>query len=149
MALRKEVAMAKGSIMLQIAVEQTFAGPVNDLPEVWTVVLAGLDSQHTVVREIASEKNHGLAVMAAQNNVIVPAIDNSQDVATDVWLAFNDLQRPPLILHGPSHVPSPPVDGAALVLLRVRDFGMTVDERLRMATQRRIGSHVYLDETIA
>jgi hypothetical protein len=56
MARRKEVAMAKGSIMLQIAVEQTFAGPVNDLPEVWTVVLAGLDSQHTVVREIAARR---------------------------------------------------------------------------------------------
>ena len=46
-------------------------------------------------------------------------------------------------------MPSPPVDGAAFVLLRVRDFAMTVDERLRMSTLRRIGSHVYLDETIA
>src|SRR5262249_52522282 len=119
MPLGKEVAMAKGSIMLQIAVEQTFAGPVNDLPEVWTVVLAGLDSQPTGVREIASEKTHVPAIMAPQNNVIVPAIANPQDVPPDVWLAFNDPQRPPLILHGPSHVPSPPVDGAALVLLRV------------------------------
>src|SRR5437870_3088574 len=97
--------MAKGSIMLQIAVEQTFSGPVNNVPEVWTVVFAALDSQRTVVREMASEKNQALAVVGTQNNVILPAISISPDVATDVWLAFNDLQRPPLILHGPSHCP--------------------------------------------
>ncbi len=139
--------MAKGSIMLQIAVEQTFGAPVTDIPEVWTVVLTGLDGDQTVVREIASEKNHALLLMAAQNNVIVPALGLSQDVATDVWLAFNDLRRPPAILHGPSHVPSPPVDGARLVLLRVRDFGITVDSTIGMSSVRRIGSHVYLDET--
>ena len=97
--------MAKGSIMMQIAVEQTFSGPVTNVPEVWTVVFAALDSQRTVVREMASEKNQALAVVGTQNNVILPAISISPDVATDVWLAFNDLQRPPLILHGPSHCP--------------------------------------------
>ena len=141
--------MAKGSIMLQIAVEQTFSGTVSDVPEVWTVVFAALDSQRTVVREIASEKNQGVFLMGTQNNVILPAISISPDVATDVWLAFNDLRRPPVILHGPSHVPSPPVDGAALALLRVRDFGMTADQHVTISTIRRVGSHVYLDETIA
>ena len=34
--------MAKGSIMLQIAVEQIFSAPVHDVPEVWTVVFATL-----------------------------------------------------------------------------------------------------------
>ena len=84
--------------MLQIAVEQTFLAPVNDVPEVWTVVFAALDGQRTVVREIASEKSHAVMVMATQNNVIVPALGISQDVATDVWLAFDDLRRPPSIL---------------------------------------------------
>jgi hypothetical protein len=141
--------MAKGSIMLQIAVEQTFSGTVSNVPEVWTVVFAALDSQRTVVREIASEKNQGVFLMGTQNNVILPEFSISPDVATDVWLAFNDLQRPPLILHGPSHVSSPPVDGAALALLRVRDFGMTADQHVTISTIRRVGSHVYLDETIA
>ena len=141
--------MAKGSIMLQIAVEQTFGAPVNVVPEVWAVVFAALDGQRTVVREIASEKSHAVMVMAAQNNVIVPAIGISQDVATDVWLAFDDLRRPPTILHAPSHVPSPPIDGARLALLRVRDFGMTVDQHAVIASIRRVGSHVYLDETVA
>jgi hypothetical protein len=141
--------MAKGSIMLQIAVEQTVAGPVIDLPEIWTVVLSGLDGDRSVVREIATEKNHAVMLMATQNNVIVPAMDLSDDAATDVWLAFNDLRRPPAILHAPSHVPSPPIDGAALVLLRVRDFGATVSSNLGMSSVRRIGSHVYLDETEA
>ena len=55
--------MAKGSIMMQIAVEQTFSGTVSNVPEVWTVVFAALDSQRTVVREIASEKNQGVFLM--------------------------------------------------------------------------------------
>ncbi len=141
--------MAKGSIMLQIAVEQTFSAPVHNVPEVWTVVFAALDGQRTVVREIASEKSNAVMVLAAQDNVIVPALGISQDVATDVWLAFNDFRRPPLILHGPSHVPSPPVDGVALALLRVRDFGMSVDQHAVISMIRRVGSHVYLDETIS
>ena len=141
--------MAKGSIMLQIAVEQTFSAPVHDVPEVWTVVFAALDGQRIVVREIASEKSHAVMVMAAQNNVIVPALGISQDVATDVWLAFDDLRRPPAILHAPSHVPSPPIDGARIALLRVRDFGMTVDQHVVISTIRRVGSHVYLDETVS
>ena len=131
--------MAKGSIMLQIAVEQTFSG----------TVFAALDSQRTVVREIASGKNQGVFLVGTQNNVILPAISISPDVATDVWLAFNDLRRPPLILHGPSQVSSPPVDGATLALLRERDFGMTADQHVTISTIRRVGSHVYLDETIA
>ena len=141
--------MAKGSIMLQIAVEQEFGATVTDIPEIWTVVLSGLDGDRSLVREIASEKNHALAMVATQNNIIMPVLEISQDAATDVWLAFNDLRRPPAILHAPSHVPSPPIDGAALVLLRVRDFGITVQPVLGMASVRRIGSHVYLDETNA
>jgi len=46
-------------------------------------------------------------------------------------------------------VPSPPVDGARLALLRVRDFGMVADQHVVISTIRRIGSHVYLDETIS
>jgi hypothetical protein len=46
-------------------------------------------------------------------------------------------------------VPSPPIDGARLALLRVRDFGMTVDQPAVIATIRRVGSHVYLDETVS
>jgi hypothetical protein len=52
-----------------------------------------------------------------------------------------------VILHGPSHGPSPPIDGAWLALLRVRDFGMSVDQHAVISTIRRIGSHLYLDET--
>ncbi len=139
--------MAKGSVQLQIAVEQVFSAPVTDVPEVWTVVLASLDGERSVVREIASEKSHAVMIMAAQNNVILPSLGISQDVATDVWLAFDDLRRPPAILHAPSHVPSPPIDGARVVLLRVRDFGISVDQHAVISTIRRVGSHVYLDET--
>jgi hypothetical protein len=106
----------------------------------------GLDGDTTVVREIASEKNQALFVIAAQNNVIVPAVAVSPDVATDVWLAFDNRQHP-AILHGPSHVDSPPMQGARLALLRVRDFGMSADPHVVTSSGRRVGSHVYLDET--
>lgn len=139
--------MAKGSIMLQIAVEQIFSTPVSQVPEIWTVVLASLDGERSVVREIASEKNQALMVMGAHENVVLPALAISDNVSTDVWLAFSDPRRPPTILHAPSHVPSPPTDGARLVLLRVRDFGMSVDEHGLIAMIRRVGSHLYLDET--
>jgi hypothetical protein len=44
----------------------------------------------------------------------------------DLWLVFPD-RRSPAILHAPSHVSSPPIDDARLVLLRVRDFGYSFD----------------------
>ena len=138
--------MAKGRIMLQIAVEQIFSAPVSEVPEIWTVALTGLDGDTTVVREIASEKNQALFAIAAQNNVIVPGVAVSPDVATDVWLAFDD-RRPPAVLQGPSHVNAPPIQGARVALLRVRDFGMAAEQPIVMSSGRRVGSHVYLDET--
>jgi hypothetical protein len=145
--------MAKGSLMIQIAVEQKFSALVTDVPEIWTVAFAALDGDRTVVREIASEKSQAvlLVPVAPDDDTIVnmPVLGISQDVATDVWLAFNDLRRPPAILHAPSHVLSPPIDGAVLALLRVRDFGLSITQHGKISTIRRVGSHVYLEETAA
>ncbi len=50
--------MAKGSIMLQIAVEQLLSPMVTSAPEIWAVAVNSLDGNRTIVREIATEKSH-------------------------------------------------------------------------------------------
>jgi hypothetical protein len=132
--------------MLQIAVEQTFAGSITQLPEVWAVALEALDGERTIVREIAGEKSQAIWLMATVNNFEPGELSISDHALSDLWLVFNDLRKTPKILHGPSHVDSPPVDGARLALLRVRDFSVTVNPPGALATVRRVASHAYFDE---
>lgn len=139
--------MARGSLMLQIAVEQTFAGMITQLPEVWAVALEPLDGDRTIVREIAGEKSQAIWLTATVNNFEPGDLSISDHALTDLWLAFNDLRKPPKILHAPSHVSSPPIDGARLALLRVRDFAIRVDPPGAIATVRRVSSHAYVDES--
>lgn len=143
-----EERMARGSLMLQIAVEQTFAGTITNLPEVWAVALEPLDGDRTVVREIAGEKSQAIWLMATVNNFEPGELSISDHALSDLWLVFNELRRPPKIFHAPSHVNSPPVDGARLALLRVRDFAVRVNPPAAIATVRRVSSHAYLDETV-
>src|SRR5438093_11461598 len=111
--------MAKGPIMLQIAVEQILSPAVTDAPEVWAVAIDFLDGQRTTVREIATEKSHQFYGWADEGHEF-GTLDFAQSGLTDLWLVFPSLRRPPAILHAPSHVTSPPIDGATIVLLRVR-----------------------------
>jgi hypothetical protein len=141
--------MAQGSLMLQIGVEQTFGSMVTDLPEVWAVALHGLDGNRTVVREIAGEKSHVMWLMASVNNYEPGDMSISDHALSDVWLVTGNARRPPTIMYAPSHVTSPPIDGAVMVLLRVRDFGVSVNAPGAIATIRRVSSHVYFDETIS
>ena len=139
--------MAKGSIMLQIAVEQLFSSAITNIPEIWAVALDSLDGDRTIVREIATEKNQGVYGMNSDTHEF-GVLDFSPTAATDLWLGFPDLRRPPTILHAPSHVVSPPIDGARVVILRVRDFGFTITTpgAPGLSLGRRVGSHAYLDE---
>ncbi len=138
--------MAKGSIMLQIAVEQIFSAPVTDLPEVWIVAWQSLDGDRTIVREIATEKSQAAYLWATDAGPAAGEFAMSDGALSDLWLAFPDLRRPPKILHAPSHVPSPPIDGPVLVLLRVRDYGFAVESPGVFSTVRRVSSHAYVDE---
>jgi len=140
--------MAQGSLMLQIGVEQTFAGTITNLPEVWAVALHSLDGQRTVVREIAGEKSQAMWLMATVNNYEPGDMSISDHALSDLWLVTNNSRKPPTILYAPSHVSSPPIDGAVVALLRVRDFGMTVNSPGAIATIRRVSSHAYFDETV-
>jgi hypothetical protein len=142
-----EAKMAKGSIMLQIAVEQLLSPAVTSAPEVWAVALDSLDGDRTIVREIATEKSHQFYGWADAGHEF-GELQFTANALTDLWLAFPDLRRPPAILHAPSHVSSPPIDGATLVLLRVRDFGYGFDPSAQFVLGRRVGSHAYLDEVL-
>jgi hypothetical protein len=138
--------MAKGSIMLQIAVEQLFSPAVTHAPEVWAVVLDSLDGDRTTVREIATEKSHQFYGWTDEGHEF-GELHFTANALTDLWLVFPD-RRSPAILHAPSHVPSPPIDGARVALLRVRDFGYSFDAPARFVLGRRVGSHAYLDEEL-
>ena len=46
--------MAKGSIMIQIAVEQILSPAVNYAPEIWAVAFESLDGDRTTVRDLAT-----------------------------------------------------------------------------------------------
>src|SRR5712692_5837858 len=138
--------MAQGSVMLQLEVEQITAAAVSHVPEIWTVVIDYLDGGQTTVREIASEKNSFFYGWGGDQIQYGALAISSDSVATDLWLAFPSLRQPPAILHAPSHVPSPPLNGAVIALLRVRDFAFTVSSPGLFVYGRRIGSHAYLDE---
>jgi hypothetical protein len=135
--------MARGTIMLQLAVEQVASPAVTSAPEIWAVAVDNLDGDTTTVREIATEKIgffHG-------NGHVSPALDISGTSAlTDLFLAFEGARRPLTVLHAPSHVPSPPFEGARIVILRVRDFGFSIPSPGTFVWGRLVGSHAYLDE---
>lgn len=139
--------MAKGSMMLQIAVEQLLSPAVSHAPEIWAVALDSLDGDRTIVREIATEKSHQFYGWADESHEF-GELHFTTNALTDLWLAFPDLRRPPAILHAPSHVSSPAIDSARLVLLRIRDFGYNFDPPAKFVLGRRVGSHAYLDETL-
>jgi hypothetical protein len=129
--------------MLQLGVEQILSPQVVDAPEIWAVAVDNLDGGRTTVREIATEKIgffHG-------NGHVSAALDiSSASARTELFLAFPDLRRPLTVLHAPSHVPSPPIDGARIVILRVRDFGFSIPSPGKFVWGRLAGSHAYLDE---
>jgi hypothetical protein len=140
--------MAKGNLMLQIAVEQILSPAVSYAPEIWAVALDSLDGDRTTVREIATEKSQFFYGENTDTAEFGP-LEFSATAITDLWLGFPDLRRPPKILHAPSHVASPPIDGARVVILRVRDFGFgftTPGATVEFMVGRRIGSHAYLEE---
>jgi hypothetical protein len=139
--------MAKGPLMLEIAVEQILAAPVTHLPEIWTVALETLDGDRTIVREIATEKSQGIYIWTTDSDAVPGEFEMGSGALSDLWLVFPD-RRPPRILHAPSHVRSPPVDGARLVLLRVRDWSYGIGSPGVFSTVRMVSSHAYVNEVL-
>jgi hypothetical protein len=61
-------------------------------------------------------------------------------------LLLHSERKEPEVFYGPSHLNSPTVTGAGLAILEVSDFTLTGSEPV-LSVFRRIGAHVYLDET--
>ncbi len=137
--------MARGSIMLQIAVEQQLSAPATNLPEVWAVAIEYLDGGRTTVREIATEKSQAAYMWTTDPHYDYGQFAMSDNAVSDLWLVFGS-REPPKILHAPSHVVSPPIDHVAVALLRVRDYGFSVSSPGVFVTRRWVQSHAYVDE---
>ena len=79
--------MAKGSIMLQIAVEQLLSPAVTAAPAIWAVALDSLDGDRTMVRGIGSEKSHAFYGWADSGHEF-GELQFTPYCLTDLWLVF-------------------------------------------------------------
>jgi hypothetical protein len=132
--------MARGSIMLQLEVEQIFSHTVTRIPVLSREVFDFLDGDRATVRELAVEKVQALGILNLGSNFFESSAGN----------AFAKLQlaggrRNPETLYAPSHVNSPQFVGNLLAILWVRDWGATAD-RSAINLVRAIAAHAYIDE---
>lgn len=135
--------MATTSLMVQLYTEQFYDALVNDVPPLEDEAFLFLDpAKNTVIREIASEEFGGILASGYPSAL---TIGFTNKAFTEVTLV------PPrgreTTFYAPSHVPSPPVIGAGLVILRVREVGIRVDKGANLSLGRAIGAHVYVDQT--
>lgn len=131
--------MALGSTMLQLVVNQQLATEVSSVGQIVAEVFEILSLGTVTVREIALEKMGGVAGA----NSAIP-IDFSNTGFATLRLLFPGSKDKVFFL-SPSHVASPPVQGAILAILEVRDVGLTSDGT-NLQVARRLGAHAYLDE---
>jgi hypothetical protein len=140
--------MAKGSIMLQIEVEQIIQTEVSDVPPILVLALDDLDGDQTTIREIATEKNQFFFARDIEGAAGFGWLDFSSESAFTQMILVGG-GNPPVILHAPSHVSSPPFDGYSIAVLRIQDFGFSSPAgNIRFVIGRRVGSHAYLNEVL-
>lgn len=131
--------MALGSIMLQLVADQELDQDVSTVEPFFAEVFQFLSLGTVTVREIAMEKMGGVAGKGGATPV-----DFSTTGFANLRLLFPSSKEEVLFL-APSFVPSPPVTGAGLAILEVRDVGVTASENT-LQVLRRFGVHAYLDE---
>lgn len=131
--------MALGSTMLQLVVDQQLAGEVSSVGEIFAETFEILSLGTVTVREIALEKMGGVTEAK-----IASPIDFSNTGFATLRLLFPSSKDEVFFL-SPSHVASPPVQGAILAILEVRDVGLTSDGT-DLNVGRRLGAHAYFDE---
>jgi hypothetical protein len=135
--------MARGRIMLQLEVTQYLGEGVAVAPEVEALVFDSLDGGVSTVREIAFQK---LAFLGRGSNVRLTQTTLDRAL-TQVYLVSARGETPLTVLYGPSVVPSPPVSGPELVILRVFDIGFSVPPPPEIFVGRLIQAHAYVDES--
>jgi hypothetical protein len=136
-----EEMMALGPKMLQLTIDQYLAQDVSTVGDVFAEVFEFLDSGTVTVREIAVQKNGGVAGA----NSAIPIDFSSTGFATLrlFWSNSGEVQEADFL--APSHVPSPPFSSGLAVILELRDEGLT-SAQANLQVARRLGVHAYFDE---
>lgn len=135
--------MAKGRIMLQLEVAQNLSEGVAVAPPIEALVFDSLDGEVSTVREIAFQK---LAIFGRGSDV-QPTQLTLDRALTEVFLVSAHGETPLTVFYGPSAVPSPPVTGPEMVILRVLDMGLSVPPPHEISVGRMIQAHAYIDES--
>ena len=137
--------MAKGRIMLQLEVTQSFAEGVSSVPPIEALVFDSLDGEVSTVREIASQK---IAFMNVSSDVR-PGESTLDRALVEVFLVSASGETPLTVFYGPSVVPSQPVAGPEMVILRVFDVGYSTPPPHKIFIARIIQAHTYVDEGVS
>jgi hypothetical protein len=135
--------MATTSFMIQLLTEEYYDPLVTEAYPIEEEAYLFLDpSKSTVIREIAFEQNGGIVAshFASALNV---GFTNSPFTQVKLLPVKGETET---ILYAPSHVPSPPINGMALAILRVTETGVVVDDGAKLAVTRFIGAHAYVDQ---
>jgi hypothetical protein len=125
--------------MLQLVADQEIDQEVSTIDPFFAEVFEFLSLGTVTVREIAIQKIGGIA----GKNAPIP-VDFSNTGFANLRLLFPSSKEEVLFL-APSFVASPPVAGAGLAILEVRDVGITSDAS-NLNVFRRFGAHAYFDE---
>jgi hypothetical protein len=133
--------MAVGSKMLQFICDQQLSQEVTTITPLIAEVFEFLDSGTITVREIAVQKEGGVA----GDNSAIPIAESTTGFATLRLFRSEDGDVQEVDFLAPSHVPSPPFSNGLAVILEVRDSGF-VSPQANLQVARRLGVHAYFDE---
>jgi len=135
--------MATKSYMIQFYTEQYVDALVSTVFSLDDEAFLFLDpAKNTIIREIATETLGG--VLASSSAGLVP-IGITDGAFAELKLVFPKRENPEYF-YAPSHVPSPPIGGAGLAVLRVYETGFKVAPPGELSLYRGIGAHAYIDQ---
>jgi hypothetical protein len=130
--------MAKGSVMLQVDVEQVIDQHVSYVPAIVVQAFELLSFGKTTVREISAEKLGGIIAGASAS---FAGYASTPFAVLRLFLKGGE----EVFFLAPSHVPSPQFEAGAAIL-EIRDGGARAIGDTELQVARRIGGHAYLDE---
>lgn len=136
--------MATTQLMIQLFTEQTYDESVIDVDPIEDEAYLLLDpSKNTVVCEIATEEYGGVLASGYASAFTIGF--SPKAFALAAMISAKDGTE--TVLYAPSHVPSPPVEGIGLAILKVREVGIAIDSKSGVfSVARAIGSHLYVDQ---
>ena len=133
--------------MLQLRMDQVFAGSVTNVPAVDDFAAMFLDpTLKTVVRELSAEELGGVDLVIADGWGTVTNLEGISSVFVQIDL-HPVRGEGVLTLYGPSCVDSPEIDTRGGAILRVYTTGYSVvSGSAKLHASRAIAAHAYLDQ---